>query len=247
MADDSAGTELVTEPALDGLTRGLARLSGLVFSDETPESVLELAVGLAGDAVPGADAATVTVRREGSFDTSHCSDEAVRALDQAQYDTKDGPCVEALEQGTVVHAADGLDRWPALAEKARQVGVRRVLSTPLLANGEVVGSLNLYARERRFDEPARRASTLFAASVASAFDNALAYAAAMKLNLNLREAIDTREIIGAAKGILMARQNCTSDEAFDILRRASQRTNRKLRDIAAELVRSTEPKRPQTR
>ena len=68
----------------------------------------------------------------------------------------------------------------------------------------------------------------------------MAYAAAAKLNENLREAIATREIIGEAKGILMARQACTSDEAFDILRRASQRTNRKLRDIAVELVSTTE-------
>jgi GAF domain-containing protein len=140
----------------------------------------------------------------------------------------------------VVHGTDGLDRWPALAARAGSVGIRSVLSEPLRCGPDVLASLNLYSRAAGFGDEAMELSAVFAGPAATAFANATTYAAAIKLNENLREAIATREIIGEAKGILMARQGCTSDESFDILRRASQRTNRKLRDIAVELVETTE-------
>ncbi len=52
----------------------------------------------------------------------------------------------------------------------------------------------------------------------------------------LRTALESRDVIGQAKGILMARQGISADEAFDLLRRASQRSNVKLRDVAAQVV-----------
>ncbi len=52
----------------------------------------------------------------------------------------------------------------------------------------------------------------------------------------LRQALETRDVIGQAKGILMASEGTTADEAFDILRRASQRLNVKVRDVAAQIA-----------
>lgn len=63
----------------------------------------------------------------------------------------------------------------------------------------------------------------------------------------LQRALYSRETIGTAKGILMARENCTPDEAFDVLRRASQRSNRKLADIAADIVLSNSREKAESR
>lgn len=52
----------------------------------------------------------------------------------------------------------------------------------------------------------------------------------------LRVAMEHRAEIEQAKGIVMASLHCTPDEAFDVLRRQSQHENRRLRDIAHELV-----------
>ena len=62
------------------------------------------------------------------------------------------------------------------------------------------------------------------------------YESSARLADQLREALASRGLIEQAKGILMANEHCGEDEAFDILRRASQRTNRKLRDIARQVV-----------
>ena len=229
MSYESAETPLGAEQAGDTLRRSLAQLASIRFGDASVEEVLGLIVSLARETVSGVDGASLTMRRQGLLETPQYTHEALLALDQAQYEAGDGPCLEALDGGAVVHGTDGLDRWPALAARAGSMGIRSVLSEPLESGAEVLASLNLYSRAASFDDEAKEASALFAAPAATAFANATAYAAAAKLNENLREAIATREIIGEAKGILMARQGCTSDEAFDILRRASQRTNRKLR------------------
>jgi len=240
VAHEGAGKETVSERTGDLLGKSLARLAGILFGEESVEGVLDLLVELARETIRGADLASVTLSRQGTLVTAGYSDELALALDRAQYEAGDGPCVQALLEGVVVHANDNLASWPALAGQAKKVGIRSVLSTPLPVRGTVVASLNLYSHSPAFEDAARQVNTLFAAPAAIALANAMAYAAASELAENLREAIATREIIGEAKGILMARQNCTSDEAFDILRRASQRTNRKLREIALDLVRSTE-------
>jgi len=240
MSYESAETRLGAEHPGDTLRRSLARLASIRFGDASVDEVLGLIVSLAGETISGVDGASLTVRRQGLLETPHYTHEALLALDEAQYEAGEGPCLEALDGGAVVHGTDGLDRWPALAARAGSMGIRSVLSEPLECGPEVLASLNLYSRAASFDDEAKEVSALFAGPAATAFANAAAYAAAAKLNENLREAIATREIIGEAKGILMARQGCTSDEAFDILRRASQRTNRKLRDIAVELVETTE-------
>ena len=112
-----------------------------------------------------------------------------------------------------------------------------MLSTPLAVGDRRLGSLNLYSRSVEVFPPVAVAAAQVLAHQASVvLANAVAYATASVLNDQLREALASRDVIGQAKGILMARERCTPDEAFDILRRGSQRTNHKLRDVAQHLV-----------
>jgi len=111
------------------------------------------------------------------------------------------------------------------------------LSVPLRSRERTYGALNVYTTDR---DPIADSELDFVRTLADHIANAVALVDASALNLQLQEAISTRQLIGEAKGILMASEQCSREEAFDILRRASQRTNRKLRDIAHKIVDAAE-------
>jgi GAF domain-containing protein len=241
----------------DSATERVLGLGGAVFDDDALDQLLQKVVLLALRAVGPADAVSITVADNGGFRTSNSTAEAALVLDQVQYDGDDGPCLEALRSGRQVASdwtenghrdpnADGRrGRWPHVRAKAEEIGVSAVLSTPLLQSPEqAIGALNIYSRDGDgFGEEARRTAELVGEHAAIVLSNALALIGATHLNEQLRAALASREIIGEAKGIIMERQSCTRDEAFDILRRASQRENRKLRDLAEELVLRVEARR----
>ncbi|HEY7874874.1 MAG TPA: GAF and ANTAR domain-containing protein [Actinomycetota bacterium] len=114
--------------------------------------------------------------------------------------------------------------------------MRGAVSHPLHINGSV-GALNLYSTEEHgFDEASRAIGEIFARQATIALRNASTYLAARMLAEQLNEALESRDLIGRAKGILMEREGVTDDEAFHMLRVISQNTNVKLRDIAQRVV-----------
>jgi ANTAR domain/GAF domain len=123
-------------------------------------------------------------------------------------------------------------RWPTFAAKACEAGAGSMLSFQLWVDGDNLGALNLYSRQANaFDEESEHVGLLFAAHAA------VAYAAVYRQD-HLHEAMETRDLIGQAKGILMERHKLTSVQAFELLAQASQASHRKLRDVAEELARS---------
>jgi AmiR/NasT family two-component response regulator len=107
------------------------------------------------------------------------------------------------------------------------------------------GALNLYARLPGAFGVVDRAKAVILASLADlALSVAHSHEDETRRSDNLNLALATREVIGQAQGILMERERITPDQAFDILRRASQHLNRKLRDVAQDLVDTGE--RPET-
>ncbi|MEA2971558.1 MAG: hypothetical protein QOG82_16 [Actinomycetota bacterium] len=235
----------------DPATERMLGLGGAVLDDDALDKLLQKVVLLALRAVGPADAVSITVADNGGYRTSNSTAEAALAIDEAQYEGNDGPCLQALRSGRQVASdwngnGDGHEgRWPHVRAKAEEMGVSAVLSTPLLqAPDQAIGALNIYSRGGDgFGEDARRTAELLGEHAAIVLGNALALIGATHLNEQLRAALASREIIGEAKGIIMERQSCTRDEAFDILRRASQRENRKLRDLAEELVVRVEARR----
>ncbi len=126
----------------------------------------------------------------------------------------------------------GLDTYPEFAREAEAHGVGSVLSLPLVAGDEGVGALNLYAPPGETFSGEDEAMGLELAAAASiVLANSSAYWEASQLSQQLTEAMRSRAVIEQAKGMLMARSpELSADDAFDILRRASQRENVKLRD-----------------
>jgi GAF domain-containing protein len=116
-------------------------------------------------------------------------------------------------------------------------GLRGVVAVPLTVHGARLGALNIYAlQEGMLDESATATATLFAEHAAIVLANAEAFSRAKSEAANLEQALTSRAVIDMAKGIVMARRHCDSEAAFDHLRDLSQTQNRKLREVAQELV-----------
>jgi GAF domain-containing protein len=128
-------------------------------------------------------------------------------------------------------------RWPSYVVRAIEVGVRSSLSLPLQVGDEVIGALNLYSRQpEAFDERLRQNLGIFVTQAAAALTMVLRQARQDQVSAQLEQALASRTTIDQAIGVLMAQQRCTADEAFALLRAHSQRNNRKIRDIAADIV-----------
>lgn len=157
---------------------------------------------------------------------------ASRELDDLQQRTGAGPCIEASRDQVTVEIADmaGDSRWPEFAAAATGLGICSMLCVPLSVNDEMLGALSLYgAVPAAFDPSAKRLAELYATHAA------LALAEARRTD-QLRRALATRDVIGQAKGVLMERHRITSDQAFERLKAASHRLNRKLVDVAETLA-----------
>jgi GAF domain-containing protein len=156
-----------------------------------------------------------------------------------QYTQHEGPCLQALHDGAVIYVKDmrNESRWPHYLQHATAVGVRSSLSLPLQVGDEVIGALNLYSRQPDgFDDRLRQNLAVFADQAAAALTMVLRQARQDQISAQLEQALASRTTIDQAIGILMAQQRCTADQAFELLRSHSQNTNRKIRDIAADII-----------
>src|SRR5215210_5875387 len=222
-----------------GLADALAELHGVVITEQTLDDVLAQVLVLARSTVDGAEGASVSLMRDGTFFTSNASDDVVLELDAVQYDSNAGPCVDAIRTGRQVSLSllRDANRYPDFSAAAVARFMSAVLSTPFLVQGRPIGALNLYsASVSAFAPPEADVASLFAAQASSLLANAAAFAITSEANENLERALQSRDVIGQAKGLLMEREGCSADEAFDILRRESQRRNEKVIDIARILV-----------
>jgi len=233
---EDAGTDQVTVFAAEFLAsaRALFAAAGV---EETIARVVEMAV----EAIEGCDVAGLLLLEGDALSTPVHSDRAVADLDDLQRLSGEGPCVDAIAERRIVYVADLAEvangsSWSLFARQATGEGLRSALALPLTTNG-IVGSLNLYGRYPvAFGVLDRAKAVLLATLAGLALVSAHAHEDEVNLNAHLHDALSTREVIGQAQGILMERERITADHAFDILRRASQNLNRKLRDVARDLV-----------
>lgn len=230
------------------LQESISALSRFFVGDATLGETLKRVSDLAQAAVPSADVVGLTMLLDGRATTAVFTDETAPEIDSAQYDSGTGPCLDAFRKQEVNRIDDTEDdqQWPAFSEAAAAHGLRSVLSLPLVASYEGVGALNFYSRRpKAFSPDEEEVATIFATQAAIVLANARAYWDAHELSQQLAEAMMSRATIEQAKGILMGAQRVGADEAFQILVRASQRENRKLREIAEQIVRgATQPRVP---
>jgi GAF domain-containing protein len=197
------------------------------------EGTLQAITATAITVVPGADECGISyVIGRSKIEPRASTSDLPQEIDALQERIKEGPCLDAVWEHEVVRVDDvgADDRWPHFARQASAMGVGSMMCFKLFVQGDQLGALNLYARQPgAFDDECQEIGVMFSAHAAVAVAGA-------EHEEHLRAGMTNRDVIGQAKGILMERHKLTADQAFGVLSRVSQETNRKLVDIAREVT-----------
>jgi hypothetical protein len=229
---------VTTAEAIEGLR-------DLFAAEESLDIVAGRVAVTALAAIPHADVISITVLSWPNSRTAACTDDEALELDDEQYASGRGPCLEAALQRTPLRAIvdEEQDRWPEFVEAAQRQGIRASLSVPLLiaaaldSQQELVGSLNIYSRTATaFDQFDTELMRLYSIAAGQAISNSTRWQKARETVTQLETALHSRSDIDMAKGALIALHGCDADGAFAKLTDESQRRNIKLRDIAREML-----------
>ena len=215
------------------LAETLGNVARELLSQHGLEDTLDHIATLAVATIPGCDHAAISLVQGRVIRTRGANDEVGPLVDAIQYAAGQGPCLDAIREQQMVMVEDlsSEPRWPNFAGRAaRETGVRSMLAFRLFAEAETFGALNLYSRAcEAFDEHAQDIGAVFAVHAAVALLGA-------RHDEQFAEALASRDIIGQAKGIIMATRHISSDAAFTALVGASQDLNLKLRDVAKRVT-----------
>jgi GAF domain-containing protein len=217
-----------------------------LFLADNLEDTLVRTVDLCVVTIEACEFAGALLFENGAITARASTDPIVDELDALQLRFGESPGLEALSQKLPIYtnevASDG--RWRNFGPAAGALGVRSLLALPMTANG-TIGTLSISARyPDAFGVIDRARGLLLASMAAFACSTARSHEDEERLTQNLHAALGTRELIGQAQGILIERERITADQAFHILRQASQHLNVKLREVAQDLVDTGE--RPDT-
>jgi GAF domain-containing protein len=224
-----------TTVALDALARRLAEAARTLQRQTSPQQVMDGVVNLACAMVPGADEATITMVRKDRHCYSAAATSALASdFDVLQDETGEGPCLDAIWQQETVRVDDlGTDvRWPVLGPRAAERGVGSMLCLQLFVHRDTLGALDLLSQAKSaFTDESEHVGLLLASHAAIAAADAHHFE-------HVSSALVNRDVIGQAKGILMERFKITADQAFEVMAKVSQDTNRKVAAVAEELART---------
>jgi GAF domain-containing protein len=226
------------EDPTSGLAADFSGTARILFAAGSATDTLAQVVALAVATIEGCDFAGLFLLENDVVTSPVHTDPIVDEIDALQHETGEGPCLDAISQRQIFYADDAADdpRWPRFGPQASAAGIRSVLALPLTTNASL-GALNLYARYPAAFGVVDRAKGVILASLAGlAVSAAHSHEDEERRADHLNAALGTREVIGQAQGILMERERISAAQAFDVLRRASQHLNRKLRDVAQDFV-----------
>ena len=232
-----------THDHLMGLAETFSEVArSLAHQGDVNETLLKI-VNMAVQTLDACEHAGISFVEGRRITSPASSGEVPRIVDAIQSEVGEGPCLDAIKEHEVFQTGDlkSESRWPQFSKRAHEeTGILSILAMRLFVEEDTLGALNLYSTEfDAFDEVDVALASVFAAHAAVAVS-----AAAREQNLERKAA--TRDLIGRAKGILMAREHVTDEKAFEMLRRASQRLNIKLTTVAEQVTESdgTSPPAP---
>lgn len=217
------------------LIRYFADLARRLMTEESVDATMRVIVDAAVEVIDGCHHASISHIRGRSLISASSNDAIGHILDGIQTGADEGPCLDAIRTGEVMVADDLAvdERWPVYGPRAvESVGVISSMGQPLHDGRRVVGALNLFSEDRgtfsgHVDDDA--AAAILAAHATPALVAALH-------RENMVAALESRDIIGQAKGMLRARAGIDGQEAFELLVKASQRMQLKLAEVARQLV-----------
>jgi GAF domain-containing protein len=205
----------------------------MMSEPESVDPMLQVIVRAALQSVPGFDHVSISITHlGGEITTVAATDSFVRQLDGFQYELNEGPCLSAIRDAPVVlveHATRD-ERWPNYMPRAVEAGLRSQLALRLYTGGDTWGGLNLYSTDSdTVHGEALQMAELFATHAA------LALGKAQQVH-PVSSAVESRQIIGQAMGILIERYKVDEERAFQFLMGAASNRNTRLRDIAQRIV-----------
>lgn len=219
----------------------LASLAGFLFDGATLQTGVELVSRLARDALPASAGGGVILFRGHRPLAAAYTDETARQAGELQHQIDEGPLVSAYRENrssTIENIADET-RWPRWRASVMELDIRSSIALPLSAGDGAIGAIKVYAREASsYDGSDCEALSFVARHAAVMLMNLQGYIEARTTADQLQDALLSRDVIGQAKGILMATAGLSDDEAFARLRTESQNKNVKLREVARQIVES---------
>ena len=232
-----------SEPNLNELAVVFGRVRGLLLTEETVQHAVDLLAEAARDLIPGATGAGVSLIHRGQRTSTGATDYLVTRADELQYELSEGPCLSAWSTATPVRADDTTSedqRWPRWAAAAAAMSVRSCQSVPLIQGRTTIGAMKVYSTEAgAFDEATEKALTRFSVPAAALLSHVQTTETPQQIRSELSAALQTRDRIGMAKGILMAQLGIDDRSAFrELVARAEDR-RRSVADVALELTGGT--------
>jgi anti-anti-sigma factor len=224
-----------------GLTKDMTKFTSIYSVDELIDGALRLAVSLAGTVVDGANGVSVSLRRRGILTTVVATDQTISSMDANQYQTGEGPCVDASTEGHWFYAEslESETRWPSFTPRARALGIESILSSPLIVNELPVGALNIYSlTPSAFTVRDQEIAAAFALQASSLLSHAETSPTEDELSIRFQGALRTREVIAQAQGVLMERDGISEIDAYGALRRFSLGNGTPLSERAENVVAS---------
>ena len=213
-------------------------LSRLLLEEGQLEPTLMGIGHLAVSVIPSCEEAGVTLERGGLVSMRVTTGSTAEAVDSYQYEIEEGPCVAAADSQRPILIEDMAreDRWPRFASMAASQGVKSSYAIPMILEEEMIGVLNLYSVDNAFGSADEEIGTRFADQAALAVRHSSTFNKAREMIDHLHRALETRDVIGAAVGIIMYRDGLNMEAAFTLLKEESQRDNLKLRQVAESVV-----------
>ena len=221
------------------LARAFVRLADTLAGEF---DIVEFLQSLSADSVEiiGAEAASVMLANgRGELRLVASSEERMRLLELFEIQCAQGPCLDAFGSGKVVQAsgAESHARWPLFAPQASEAGFHALCAVPMRARASIIGALNLF---RGSDQPFTEADLEIARAMAQVATIALVQERAIRersmLAEQLQAALHSRIIIEQAKGMLAEHLITTVDEAFQLLNNYARDHNRRLTEVARDVV-----------
>lgn len=227
---------IIPEPVSADPATVFSALAEILYSGAEASEVYAAICVAATLLVPGCDHASLMLTHNGRHATVAASDDLAAWIDDLERRLEQGPCLDAIEEEMPQVAADleTSSAWPELARMVVESSpVRGVMGFRLLVDEHKVGALNLFT-----DTPgAFTGAAVGHASVLAAFASVTVTAINRGEDIDsLRSGLLSNREIGKAVGLLMASENISADEAFELLRRTSQQVNLKIADLARTLV-----------
>ena len=226
-------------PLADELSAVSARVTGLLLSEETVATALGLVSSMALDTVPGAVGAGVSIVDERGRRSSGSTDARVERADALQYELDEGPCLTAWRTRELVRIDDTTTdaRWPRWNEAAGSLGVRSVLSAPLIVAGESLGAMKVYCeRPLNYGSHDEQIMRLLAGQAAILLANTQSLQEARRLSRRLSDALAGRDVLAQAIGVLLAQGAASRQDSFVALATAARRAGRPVEDVARALL-----------